>query len=71
MNKAIDFNRYWGFVGTITMIQFSYILSEYLKLTNEEMDKIIKEMEIGSADKIKCLDFINFIFGKSGKGTNV
>ena len=31
----------------ITMIAFSYIMNEYLKLSNEEMDKIVKEIDVG------------------------
>lgn len=53
----------------ITMIAFSYIMSEYLKLSNEEMDKIVKEIDVVNSDKVKCIDFMNLIFGKStGKG---
>ena len=53
----------------VSMIAFSYIMSEYLKLSNEEMDKIVKEIDVGNSDKVKCIDFMNLIFGKSaGKG---
>jgi len=52
------------------MIQFSYILSEYLKLSSEEMDKIIKELDVVNSEKIKCIDFLNLIFGKPGKTSN-
>ena len=44
----------------ITMIAFSYIMNEYLKLSNEEMDKIVKEIDVGNSDKVKCIDFMNF-----------
>ena len=59
-----------NFVGVINSIQFSYVLSEFLKLTSEEVEKLMKEMEIGGSNKIKYYEFMNLVYAKSNKVSN-
>lgn len=57
-------------LGLINSIQFSYILSEYLKLTNEEIEKVLKEMDYGILNKVKYIEFFNLVYNKPAKNAN-
>lgn len=54
-------------IGNINHIQFSYILTEIVGISADDLEKIIKEIDPTHLNIIKYYDFLNLVYSNSKK----